>query len=320
MTRKIKNKIVLFFNAYWLKELVMLFKYHKFICNEKEQSMFISTIDERRKTQGLADRFKGIVSVYALSKANNIPFKCLYTYPFRLDNYLIPNKYNWLPCDSELSMSVFNVKYKILRKQPSIRRLIELIPTRKQVRVYANLDYLDEINRLYNTNFIWSELFNELFKLTPELESEINYHLKAISSKDFIACAFRFQALLGDFKEYDQQPKSIIEQEKIIKKNKTALISLFNQLKKPILVTSDSERFINEVKDLDFVFTLPGEIIHIDCANDAEKEAFMKVFVDFFMISHASQVYSIGTEEMYPSEFPMYAAKVRDVPFKRILV
>ena len=36
------------------------------------------------------------------------------------------------------------------------------------------------------------------------------------------------------------------------------------------------------------------------------------------MLSGSSKVYSLYTEEMYKSEFPMYAAKVEDIPFERI--
>jgi hypothetical protein len=38
------------------------------------------------------------------------------------------------------------------------------------------------------------------------------------------------------------------------------------------------------------------------------------------MLSESTHVYYIGTSEMYPSEFPMYAARINDVPFERILI
>lgn len=38
------------------------------------------------------------------------------------------------------------------------------------------------------------------------------------------------------------------------------------------------------------------------------------------MISHAIHVYSIGTEKMYPSQFPQYAALINNVPFTRIRI
>ena len=44
----------------------------------------------------------------------------------------------------------------------------------------------------------------------------------------------------------------------------------------------------------------------------------MKSFLDFFMLTEARSVSCIGTKEMYPSQFPMYAAKVNGIPFRRI--
>lgn len=44
---------------------------------------------------GLADRLKGAVSVYEWCKKNNKIFKINFCHPFKLENYLVPNKYNW---------------------------------------------------------------------------------------------------------------------------------------------------------------------------------------------------------------------------------
>ncbi len=38
------------------------------------------------------------------------------------------------------------------------------------------------------------------------------------------------------------------------------------------------------------------------------------------MISKAEKVYSIVIGDMYPSEFPMYAAKINNVPFDRVTI
>lgn len=319
MKKEIKRTVTLFFNAYSIKEFLMLLKYYKFSSSTSKYPMLISTIDGKRHTQGLTDRFKGIVSIYALAKATNTPFRIIYTYPFHLTEFLIPNTYNWIPEKNELSDSVSNVRIKIMRKQLTLKRLLRLFPLEKQVRVYANSNYLDEINTLYHQNYTWGELFNELFKPTEKLEEQIKFHSQKIGN-NFIACVFRFQSLLGDFKEYNYKPLAKEKQKQLIEKNKRALLQLIEMNNCPVLVTSDSSTFITEIQHLKNVYTLPGRVVHLDCVFDEEADVYMKSFIDFLMISKAEKVYSIGTKMMYQTNFPRYAAKIRNVPFERILI
>ena len=45
---------------------------------------------------GLADRLRGIVSVYSYCREHNIPFYINYTSPLELTNWLVPNEYDWV--------------------------------------------------------------------------------------------------------------------------------------------------------------------------------------------------------------------------------
>ncbi len=319
MEKEKKLAIVRFFNAYGLREFSMLLKYNKISLTQKKSPMLISSIDDRRNTQGFSDRLNGIISIYGLSKATNTPFKIVYTHPFQLTEFLIPNLYNWLPQENELSNSTRDVRFKILRKQRTLARLLSLFPIKKQIRVYANYNYLEEINQLYSKNYTSGELFHELFKPTKELADQIKLHREKIGEK-YIACVFRFQSLLGDFKEYDNRPATEKEQDILIEQNKKALIDLTKKNDCQILVTSDSLRFISEIKSLKNIYTLPGKVVHLDCSFGEQKEVYMKSFLDFFMIANAQKVYSIGTKIMYPTSFPMFAAKINNVPFERIIL
>ncbi|MDY0201279.1 MAG: hypothetical protein RBR40_09855 [Tenuifilaceae bacterium] len=314
-----KLAIMRFLNSYPLQELFLLLKYHKLKRSEHKEPMLIISIDGRRNTQGLADRFSGIVSMYALSKALNVPFRCMFIHPFNLTDFLQPNIYDWSPKEEEISESINGVRYCILRKSRSVGYLLKRFPIKKQIRVYANLNYLDEINKKFGQNFIWSELFNELFRFTPELEEQLNMHKEMIGGK-YIACVFRYQSLLGDFKEYRFRPVSEKEQKELIEKNKNALRSLAEDVNMPVLVTSDSQRFISEVKHLKNIFTLPGRVVHLDCTHNEQKQVYMKSFIDFFMISGAEKAFSMGTSKMYPTGFPLCAARLGNIPFNRILV
>lgn len=318
MSNGLKQRVVRFFNAYGLKEYYMLLKYNKISFGKAKEPMLVAVVDHRRHCQGLADRFKGIVTVYALAKAINVPFRCVFTHPFHLKDFLEPNTYNWLPQPEELSNNIRDARFKIMRKQPTLERLFKVLPLKKQVFVYANYDYLGEINEKYNKNYEWGVLFNELFKPTKELEDNLQIHLKQIGDQGYLACTFRFQALLADFKDDYSMALTDAEKTKLIETNRNALSHLVDNTDLPVLVSSDSMTFIDAVKTLDRVYTVPGKVAHIDRVGGDMKGIHMKLLLDFFMLSRAKKVFSIGTDSMYLSNFPVYAAKINDIPFERI--
>ena len=139
---------------------------------------------------------------------------------------------------------------------------------------------------------------------------------------NYIALVFRFQNKLGDFKEYGCLPFPEEERQALIKKCVDAVKDMhvrfpdFN-----LLVTSDSTLFLKEVRSFNYVKIISGDRVHIDSKSEnIQNDAFIKSFVDFYMISEAERVYCIGTKDMYPSEFPMYAAKLNNRHFERILI
>lgn len=315
-----KRAIVRFLNAYGLKEYYMVLRYYKLYGKRARVPMLISVVDDRRKTKGLTDRFKGIVSVYALAKAQGVPFRCVFNHPMELTDFLVPNVYDWIPKPSELSESVWDIRFRIMSKQPPLSRLTKLFPLKKQVYIYAKVDYLDKINKKYNTSYQWGTLFNELFKPASILEERLQMHVSEIGNTKYIACVFRFQALLGDFKEYHFKPLPAAEQQQLLERNLRALRQITEQSKVPVLVTSDSATFLSAVSNLSNVYVIPGKVVHIDNVAGAENEVYMKSFLDFLMLSRAQHIYSIGTANMYRTDFPAYAAKINNIPFERILV
>src|SRR3546814_458824 len=156
MSKKRGRAIVRFFNAYGLKEYYMLWKHYKISFGKSgKEPMLITVIDKRRKTKGLTDRFKGIVSMFALAKANDVPFRIIYNHPIELTDFLVPNTYNWVPQPGELSDQVWDVRFRIMTKQPPLSKLTKMFPLRKQVLVYAKVDYLEKINNTYNKQYRW---------------------------------------------------------------------------------------------------------------------------------------------------------------------
>jgi len=313
----VKNLLRIIY-AYRIKEWILLIKYHSFHYSKKVP-LIIAVADGRRSSKGLTDRFKGMVSLYALAKATHSNFKILFTHPFNLTDYLIPKQYDWIPDDSELSDSVWDVRYRIIKKYPGVNKLYKELPINRQYRVYANYNYLENINKKFDKQFDFASLFHELFIPTKLLQDEIDHHLEKIGKK-YISCTFRFQSLLGDFKEYHFRSAPKRKQKKLLEVCVQALKELIEKNNCPVVVTSDSTRFLSEIKGINQVYTIPGRVVHMDCTFGEKREVYLKSFVDFFMIAHAEKVYILGTKEMYPSHFPLYAATIYKKPFERIRI
>lgn len=293
------------------------------------QPVYTAMVDGESFHGGMCDRFKGIISLYAYCKYHRLPFRIKYTYPFRLEDYLSPGTYDWRLRKGEYTDNPLYCRILYMRGEHLARRLFKL-KTSKQVHFYTNRDCLEHINKAYATErhmgpFAWGELYRELFTPGPVLQQRIKA-IKEELGNNYYAAVFRFQNLLGDFHEY--QFKSITdkgEAEKLIDKCLDALRKLKtahgNQV---LLVTSDSISFLKRASQIEGVHIIPGTLIHMDGdkshAAENNYEIYLKSFLDFYILSEARKIYRIGTSYMYPSEFPVYAAKVHDIPFEGITI
>jgi glycosyltransferase involved in cell wall biosynthesis len=296
------------------KGLMMYSWFHK---TENKPQIAVLLVDGKYSHGGFCDRLKGIVSLFHYAQVNNIPFRIDYTYPFKLCDFLISNDYDWLPKDGEISRNLADVKYICLVRDPSAKRLLQL-KTKKQIHCHANRDIVEQLNVAYQTNFNWSSMFNRLFKPTNELSNLIANHKKQMGN-NYISAQFRFINLLGDFKDNRKFSLTGDQKESLIEKNLQAVKKLNQQYpEKMIFVATDSVTFSDCVSQLNFVYTLSGNIVHIDYIEGEKRSAYERVFLDFYLLAESERIFSIGTKEMYLSEFPLYAAKVNGVPFERI--
>ena len=304
----------------WGKERLLELKYYTFFNHSKNiRPLYIAMVDGRFSHGGLSDRLKGIISLYAYCKARHKDFRINFTSPFNLSDYLVPNKYDWRISPEEITCSYWNVRVLNITCEYKGERLLKL-KTKKQIHYYNNHNIIESINKCYGTHYSYGELFNELFVPVPELSNLIDIHRKRIGS-DYLAAVFRFQDLLGDFKEYDFPTLAMDERLLLMERCKNAILRLMDKHPgQKCLVTSDSSSFLEYISKVDRVYTLPGKVVHMDVTSDASYAIYMKSFLDLYMIAGAKQVFCIGTKEMYPSEFPMYAAKINDIPFERILI
>lgn len=166
-------------------------------------------------------------------------------------------------------------------------------------------------------------MFFELFKLTQPLAVEINYNKAKIGiGGGYVSITYRFQQLLGDFKESNYEVLSESERNKIIERCLDFIkkIKQKHQYVEKILITSDSQTFLQKAKErYEYVYTIHGKVYHVDYTNNKDNFAYMKSFVDLFMLSEAEFVYNYVTGQMYPSGFPSIAAKIGNKPFCRVI-
>ena len=263
-------------------------------CNVNKLVIFMA--DGKVPCWGLCDRLKGILSTYKYCSENNIDFKINFINPFCLDEFLIPNLIDWKISKDEISYNSIDskgVRMAFVSRKRDITDNILSIMYRLQNRVlslnYKQLHIYTNV-RLIGDSF--SVYFHELFKPTAELQNEIDFHKHCIGSS-YIAIQFRFLELLGDFKDEDcddvielndlsQRKKMIDSGLKVVR-----MIKKNNPEYKKILLASDSSTFLNVVKDLEYVYVVPGDIGHSGFVFS--KNTNMKTFVDLFMLANAQK-------------------------------
>lgn len=268
---------------------------------------------------GLADRLRGIISLFDFCITNNLRFGIYFDYPFKLNKYLIPNKIKW-----EVDTLNRNPKftYPLLIDTPSTltnvfqyqkKQLNKIIQRKekRQVHCYTNADLVLSPER-------FSYLFNLLFKPSATLKKHIEDNIRSIGC-EYISISFRFVQLLGDFEDCLKQTLPVEEQNILIKKCIDAIYKIHSiENKKRILITADSQKFLNQIKNIEFVYIIPGTIGHLNYSMD--ENTHLKTFIDFMMISSAQKVYLARTNKMFKSGFARKAAMLSNIPFEEYII
>lgn len=287
------------------------------------KSCVVAIIDPTRRNGGLGDRLRHIVSVYSFCKKADLPFKLHFTDPVDIQNFLIPNKYDWRIKSEEISHSYFNTIVIFLLsgyKNKGIdyntetswqwNRLLKAAGNRfKQIHVFGNAHLTPDST--------FPKLFQELFKPSIKLQTRLDSLKSEIGAK-YSAAVFRFQNLLGDLKERGSHELNDDDKKRLKLKCMSKLREMHEsgQFKNStILVTSDSVAFLEYVQQLKFVKIIPGEIAHLDYNKTAAVDTYMKSYIDLIMLSKAGEIILFQTENMYESGFPRIAAQIGDKPF-----
>lgn len=283
-----------------------------FVCNGNNES------------GGWADRLKGILSTYSVCKELHLDFRLLFTHPFPLAEFLEPNAYDWkidekdvvfaFPNTEIVAMEITEESDYQMRKQREwmVRRLGR--SKARQVHVYTNAMFA------YGDGF--GALFSELFRLTPRLRSAVDVQRQMLGS-DYISVSGRFLGCLGDFEDTVQIPSLPCDKRQML------LDACMEQLEKlhekhprsRLLVNSDSTSFLAMAQQLDYVYVIPGRILHLDVEDKSGADTYAlyeKTFLDFFTIANASFIYRLDGQWMHTSGYPLAASKIYGRPFEAI--
>ena len=173
-------------------------------CNEGDRKIIYMVLPETTFSGGLSDRLRAIVAIYKQCNTKNLPFRIVFE-PLHLQDYLVPNKYDWRISSKDICFDTNKVyPCTLLTYHASTRNRYQqfvqntilsyyLKRPYQQIHVYSNMICKDEE---------YGALFNELFKPSAELQELIDYHLNKIGgSNTYVSLTFRFRQLLGDFKE-----------------------------------------------------------------------------------------------------------------------
>lgn len=295
-------------------------KWYREKSDRKPVRKVIFMCDGRFPHGGLSDRLKGCLSTYKMCRWLHKPFAINWNAPFKLTDYLVPNKIDWTISEEEIcydpgqSLPVFVYWNSLDRKWPktldTLKFLLFLNTNKRQKHVYSNTSLVSRGGL--------SDLYRKLFKPAPTLEKEISRH-KVQLGENYESYSFRFQQLLGDFEDCMTKPLEEAAAKELIERCGEKLVELINRQPAGTraLVASDSMRFIEYAQSLDSrIYVIPGAISHVDAKSDSPKsDTWLKTFLDQHMIMGARTVHLLRTGQMYNSGFPAFAASVGGRPY-----
>jgi hypothetical protein len=231
-----------------------------------------------RPAGGLADRFKGLISTYALAKVLKRDFIINWTYPFKLTSAVESNKYNWLPrpIEGKTQENYFlidNENFNI--HLPRIKALNEDSFPEDIVKIRCNINFINHLK----INQTFGALFEELFKpkFTP-----------ITKNKECIGLSARFGGNQSNWPDHDFNRVISFDYvyEKIQEQIKT----------KNLFVCSDSNDFLEFLKDKNVEFlSTENYAEHIDYPGCTET-GYKKAFEDFFALRECNPIFTIKGE------------------------
>lgn len=284
----------------------------------KEGGIYL-IIDEHNSHCGITDRLKVAVGLCYVAQQNNINFKFIHRAGFDLRDFLIPNKINWSAELSDITRLPWRKK-GIIYSPP-----FNNFPIFKDKTQYICKDYkgknIIEMKGVPDWQKVWRDLFWDMFKPTPRVLDT----LAQIRMPDRYAVVnVRFINSLGFCEATNYNTPFPAEiQERIIQSVLSKVTECERESDVPIVLYSDSVRFLRIAKEKGYQTCNPDGVGHIMTKGVGEMVNLM-TFVFMLQMSRAEKVYSIlnleelPSNSLYKSQYPRYAAIIGDKPFIRL--
>lgn len=303
-----------------LREEVLMKRYYQQSAplGTVHQTEIVMMIDGRCLHGGLSDRIRGIAGVYGFCRRHRIPFYIHHVYPFRLEDYLAPNQVDWLLPDDRLTYHPAE-SHPIMLQAALLPAKLHSLALSQYVKRYAGKQLHIYSNTVMN-DADFHQHFQELFRPAPRLAKALEQG-SVVPHSGYVAMVFRFQQLLGDFKEGGFAILSNQERQQLMDRC-VAKVDEIHQQAHPqsrVLITSDSTTFLHYIQARKpYVVTIPGKVVHMDFSVHDNYETYQKSFVDLLLLSGADKIYLLRTGKMYRSGFGKRAAKLGDIPYEEV--
>jgi len=301
-----------------------LLKRDRSYANDK---LLIYYCSEYSLSGGLTDKLKGILSAYQISKISKRNFKIICNQPFSITKIFHENNINWNINSQTTQKSLLwmakHYDFIDLTNELTINKNIKKILKDKSnvISIKINQDYGKILKQYTKDELGWNYYFNHLFKFSSFSRETIEIYLNRHDWNQIIGVHCRFINLLED-KIENGKVLSKEKQQELMHKISANLDKILHQnINHKILLCTDSDNFLSFIRQSkkfkDHIIIIDGIPKHSE-KNVIEKLALKKILQDFFMLGECKEVYSITYDEMYPSAFPKYAAKLKNTPFKII--
>ena len=308
----------------WLKNMRRNMPYIKKlkVSGGHGHNVFFFVIAPRIKHPGLADRMKAIINSYNIAKMNGYQFKIVFKTPFCLEDYLVPNRVDWVAGFSDLKYSIQGTRFfneLNFLKEDSWKGRTHLVKN-KEYHCYSYVG--NRQPKIFpESGYEWSKLYHELFRPTPRLQAAID--ACGYQERSYVAVHLRFVNALENFEDVtccDNALRTEEEKLNLINRCKQGLMRIKEENEGcHVLVFSDSKRFLDSLDGVPVEVLSHDNVGHVSFG--AGDDATLKTFVDLYMIARAKKVYRIDAPELYVwSGFAITGAMIGGIDFLTIQV
>ncbi len=280
----------------------------------------ILLVDYSDVTFGLADRFIGILSLYMLAKETNRQIKIHHTCDFVLQDYLIPNKTDWLIKEEEIAHGINECRLLIARlgqKKLKHSGLPKLSNEILQYHAYSNHDFRNYLQTDQLNKYDRHILFHELFKPSVYLEKLIQSIKADFLERPYLAVHLRF---MNFFEQVERNTinghiRDETQQQCMISLCRKQLDKIHHQFPNDIILLFTDSHFFSSLQFPSYIKSIPGKIGHISANHKDKSDIIDKTFIDLFIMSKATRVINIIGKNLRKSGFSKIAAEIGGISY-----